>query len=657
MKLPRLFTNGMVVQQNQPIPVWGWSKPQHNVVVMLGAMAAETQADAKGMWMVRLPALKAADHLGTSLVLTVEGDETVHVKDVLVGEVWVCSGQSNMEWPLRQAEDAKRELAKAKAPALRLFTVAKSTASRPKDDVQSDARWERCTPQTAADFSAVAYYFARDLQAATGLPVGLIHASWGGTLAEAWTSRAALAAETALRPILERVEQMGTPHEAGSPAYLRQMKAWEDKAYHKDPGNKGVKKGWHLPDFDDRAWSTMDLPRSWESTGLDIDGAVWFRKVVELPKEWKGKPLTLSLGPIDDFDTTYVNGVEVGGIGAETPDAYAKPRVYPVPGKLVRAGANLIAVRVFDRFGQGGLVGEPAQLQLAPAKRKAAAGAAKRTSAKPLKLAGDWRFQVELRLEPKRQLPPQPLHAGHQNFPASLNNAMIQPLVPYGIRGVLWYQGESNVERGEQYRTLLPALIRDWRMAWGQGDFHVGVAQLANHRERCLVPSDSQWAELREAQALAGALKHVGVVTTIDLGDAHDIHPRNKRDVGRRLSLWARATIYGERLAWSGPRYAAHALDGKALRVSFTHADGGLASRDGGALVGFAIAGTDKRFIWADARIDGEQVVVSSARVAAPVAVRYAWADNPACNLVNGAGLPALPFRSDEWDLLSKGLR
>jgi sialate O-acetylesterase len=658
MKLPRLFTPGMVVQQGLPIPVWGWSKPQQAVGVRLGPVAAETQADAKGMWMVKLRPLKAADHLGAPLTLTVVGDETVTIGDVLVGEVWICSGQSNMEWPVAQADDARRELAKARFPSLRLFTVAQATSPRPKDDVQPEAAWQRCTPGSVAGFSAVGYFFGRDLHRTLGVPVGLIHSSWGGTLAEAWTSRAALASDQLLRPILERLEQMGTLHEADSPAYRKLMKAWEDKAFHKDPGNKGIKKRWHRADFDDGAWPVMDLPRSWESTGLDIDGAVWFRRRVEVPKEWKGKALTLSLGPIDDFDTTYFNGTAIGGIGAEDPNASATPRVYTVPGALVKAGANLIAVRVFDRFGLGGLVGSPAQLTLAPAAaaKKRAAGA-KKPAAKPLRLAGDWKWQIELRLEPRRQLPPQPLHATHQGVPASLNNAMVQPLVPYAIRGAIWYQGESNADRAEQYRSLLPALIRDWRMAWGQGDFPFGIVQLANYMERRATPGDSQWAELREAQALAAKEPNCGLAVAIDLGDANDIHPRNKQDVGLRLARWARATVYGERLPWSGPRYASHTISGGAVRIVFSHGDGGLASANGGPLTGFAIAGSDRRFVWAEARIDGDRVVVSSPKVPTPAAVRYAWADNPACNLVNGAKLPALPFRTDDWEMLTKGRR
>jgi sialate O-acetylesterase len=662
MRLPRLFSPGMVVQQELPIPVWGWSRPAQPVRVTLAGRSAETVAGPKGSWMVRLPALKAADHRDAALTLTVIGDETVTIDDVAVGEVWLCAGQSNMEWPVHQAEDAKREIGAAKFPGIRLFTVDRLTAAAPCEDVQPGARWRRCSPESVARFSAVGYFFGRELHRSLDVPVGLILSAWGGTLAEAWTSRAALASETPLRPILERLAAMPKLPTADSAAFKRAQKAWETRAYHRDPGNQGARKGWAKPAFDDASWPVMDLPRSWESTGLDIDGAVWFRRTVELPAAWRGKALSLSLGPIDDFDTTYVNGVEVGGIGSDTPNAHLVPRVYAVPGKLVKGGKLVIAVRVFDRFGVGGLVGDPTQLTLALAPAKPAAkGGGKAASAKAagkaIPLAGDWRYQIELRLEPRRNLPPPPLHATHQDLPATLNNAMIQPLVPYALRGVLWYQGESNAERAEQYRTLLPALLRDWRMAWGQRDLHIGIVQLANWRERRPTPGDSDWAELREAQAFAAAQPGNGLAVAIDIGDASDIHPRNKQEVGRRLALWARAAIHHQTIPHSGPRYATMAIEGASIRLRFTHADGGLASSDGRPLTGFAIAGHDRAFVWAEARIDGGEVVVTSPQVPRPLAARYAWADNPACNLVNGARLPAVPFRTDDWPLSTAGRR
>lgn len=661
MKLPRLFTDGLVIQQGIPAPVWGWSTPNHHIRVAVGGFAAETTSDNKGRWMVKLPALRAADHLGQRLRMTIDGDQTLTIDDVTVGEVWLCAGQSNMEWPVAQADEAKTEIAQARFPQIRLFTVARAVATSPSDDVQADAGWQRCSPATVTGFSAVAYAFGRELHAAQQVPIGLIHASWGGSMAEAWMSRAALAAEPVLRPILDRGDSGSALPAPDSPAYRKALNAWEAKAYHRDPGNKGVKKGWAKREFDDAKWPTMDLPRAWESTGLDIDGAVWFRRTVAVPPAWKGKALDLSLGPIDDFDTTYVNGVEVGATGSETPDAHTVPRIYRVPGKLVKAGDLVIAVRVFDRFGAGGLVGAPAQLSLRPATpaKPATTGkkpAAKKPLGKPLSLAGDWRYQIELRLAPKRDLPPLPLHSGSPHRPAVLNNAMVQPLVPFALRGALWYQGESNAERAEQYRTLLPSLIRDWRLGWGQGEFPFGIVQLAGFRARQAEPAASDWAELREAQALAARQANIGVVTAIDLGDAQDIHPTNKREVGRRLALWARAKVYGERLPWSGPQFTAMFVQAGDIRLQFDHADG-LTTSNGKAPTGFAIAGIDRRFVWATARIDGTSVVVSSPQIAAPVAVRYAWADNPELNLVNGAGLPALPFRTDEWPLSTAGRR
>ena len=658
MKLPRLFTDGLVIQQGIPAPVWGWSQPNHHIRVAVGGFAAETTSDSKGRWMVKLPALRAVDHLGQRLRMTVDGDQTVTIDDVTVGEVWLCAGQSNMEWPVAQASESKTDIAQAKFPQIRLFTVARAVAGTPADDVLADAGWQRCSPTTIAGFSAVAYAFGRELHAAQQVPVGLIHASWGGSLAEAWASRAALAAEPILRPILDRGDNGSALPAPDSPAYRKALTAWEAKAFHRDPGNKGVRKGWAKRDFIDAKWPAMDLPRAWESTGLDIDGAVWFRRTLTVPPAWKGKALELSLGPIDDFDTTYVNGEEVGATGSETPEAHTVPRIYQVPGKLVKAGDLVIAVRVFDRFGQGGLVGSPAQLTLKPATpaKSSKKPAPKKPAGKPLSLAGNWRYQIELKLAPKRELPPMPQHNASPHRPAVLNNAMIQPLVPFALRGALWYQGESNAERAEQYRTLLPSLIRDWRLGWGQGEFPFGIVQLAGWRARQSEPVASDWAELREAQALAARQPNVGLATAIDLGDAQNIHPPNKREVGRRLALWARAKVYGERLPWSGPQFITMTVHAGAIRLQFDHAEG-LTTRDGKPPTGFAIAGIDRRFVWATSRIDSDSVVVTSPQIAAPVAVRYAWADNPELNLVNGAGLPALPFRSDEWPLSTAGRR
>ena len=651
----------MVLQQRLPIPVWGWSTPNQAIRVTLAGHGAETVANARGMWMVKLPSLSAEPYLGQALELVVQGDATATVHDVTIGEVWLCSGQSNMEWPLACSADAGRHLAAADLPDVRLFTVGRAGAMSPQDDVQPDAGWSHSDGESAAGFSAVAWHFGVELHRALKVPIGLIHSSWAGTPAESWMSRAALDCDPQTRPILDRVP--AALPKADSPTYQKQLATWEAKARHEDPGNTGVRKKWHQPTFADTRWSVMELPQPWQRAGLASEGAVWFRRTVELPADWKGKALELSLGPIDHFDTVYVNGERIGGIDPETVDPRMVPRRYQVAAELVTTRTLSLAIRVFDRGGIGGLTGSADQLWLRPdPAAKAAAPKRKSTTTKRLKaaptllpLAGPWRYSVELALEPKTAVPPQPLHHTHQLVPAALNNAMIQPLVPYAMRGVLWYQGENNSERAEQYRVLLPALIRDWRLAWGQGDLHVGVVQLAGYGSRPKEPAASVWAELREAQALAEKGNRIGVVTAIDVGDEHDIHPRDKHSVGIRLANWARATVYTQSVAWTGPRFNKLTVVGNEAQVAFTTA--GLRTRDGKPPRGFALAGRDRKFVWAEAKLVGSTVTLRHPQVSTPVAVRYAWSDHPDVNLIDDANLPAHPFRTDDWPLSTAGKR
>jgi sialate O-acetylesterase len=661
MRLPRLFTDGMVLQQRLPIPVWGWSTPNQAIRVTLAGHGADTIANPRGMWMVKLPSLAAEPYLGQSLELVIQGDADVTVHDVTIGEVWLCGGQSNMEWPLACSADAGRYLAAADLPDLRLFTVGHAGATSPQDDVQDDACWSRSDATSAARFSAVAWHFGVALHQALKVPVGLIHSSWAGTPAESWMSRAALDSDHASRPILDRVP--AALPKADSATYLKQLATWETKARHQDPGNTGVRKRWHQVDFEDKSWSQMELPQPWQRAGLASEGAVWFRRTVEVPATWKGKALELSLGPIDHFDTVYINGERVGSVDSEVADPRLVPRQYSVPEALVTGRSLTVAVRVFNRGGVGGFTGSADLLCLrldaetpSKTKRKPAAKAAKTKAAiNEVSLAGPWRYRVELALDPKSDVPPPPLHTTHHHVPASLNNAMVQPLVPYALRGAIWYQGENNADRAEQYRTLLPSLIRDWRLAWGQGEFPFGIVQLAGFGAHPTDPESSAWAELREAQALAAQGNRIGVVTTIDVGDIHDIHPRDKHTVGTRLANWARATVHQQPVAWSGPRFNTVAIAGAEAHVNFTTS--GLRTRDGKPPRSFAIAGRDRKFVWANARLVGTTVTLSHPQVATPVAVRYAWANHPEVNLVDDAGLPAMPFRTDDWPLSTAGKR
>jgi beta-xylosidase len=637
VRLPALVGSHMVLQREAPARVWGWAASGEAVRVSVGAAKGEAVAGADGRWSVDLPPQPA----GGPFAMTVAGRNTVTLEDVWFGEVWVASGQSNMEFALAQANGGT-EAAAAGCEGLRLFTVTKATSLQERDDVAGD--WVACDASTAPGFSAVAFFFGREIHRALGVKVGLVHSSWGGTPAEAWTSRRALEAEPSLRPLVADFD-LALNDASARARFAGRLAAWEAANYHQDVSNEGLAKGWAKPETGTAGWQTMELPQYWEKAGLAIDGAVWFRRAVEIPPAWAGKDLLLSLGALDDFDTTYFAGEEVGRTGTETPGYWSVPRKYTVPGRLVKAGRAAVAVRVFDHYGNGGFGGTVGDLWIAPAD----------SSAARIPLAGRWDCRVE------RSLPPavpdfttQPRYPSpdNPNSPTVLYGAMIAPLTPLSIRGAIWYQGESNAGAAHQYRTLFPTMIRDWRRAWGRGDFPFLFVQLANYMARAGEPGESSWAELREAQAMALALPNTGMAVAIDVGEADDIHPKDKKDVGARLARWALADTYGREVEKSGPLYRSSSVEGGAIRVRFDHA-AGLTTADGAPPRGFAIAGADRRWRWAEARIEGETALVSSAEVPQPAAARYAWADNPEATLRNGAGLPASPFRTDDWPTLT----
>lgn len=632
--LPALFSDNMVLQRNEPMQIWGKAAPGGQVTVELGNQSGIAVVDSDSSWQVTLKPMPA----GGPYTLRIQGGETTEFKNVMLGEVWLCSGQSNMEMPLAgwgRILNYQQEIKQANHPNIRLFTVEHATSPVPLTQVTSTG-WHPCSPSTIPNFSAVAYFFGRDLFQDLNVPIGLVQSTWGGTVAEAWTSGRSLKQLPDFAQAVQTMESGPASQQQLNARYQKEMENWYQKVDSQDPGFPRQGMSWAVPDFNSTNWKQMDLPTRWEQAGLEgFDGVVWFRKVLNLPGAWAGKDLTLHLGPVDDIDNTYFNGTEVGHT-----QGYNTPRTYQIPGNLVKAGRNVLAVRVIDTGGDGGIWGEPDQMEIG-----VPSGAFQ-------SLAGPWQYHTALSAS---DLPPVPQSPAGPNRPTVLYNAMIHPLIPFTIRGVIWYQGESNASRAYQYRTLFPTLIKDWRQNWDEGTFPFLYVQLANYQAVRAQPGESDWAELREAQTMALSLPNTGMAVTIDIGEADDIHPKNKQEVGERLSLIARNLVYGEDITYSGPLYKSMTRDGDVIRVSFTHVDGGLVVKGGGALKGFAIAGDDKQFYWANARIDGDQVVVSSEDVLNPVAVRYAWADNPICNLYNEAGLPASPFRTDDWPGVTMG--
>lgn len=627
-----LFTDHMVLQRGVRFPVWGWASPGTRVTVEFRGKQDTAVADAQGRWTARLGPFDA----GGPFVLTVKGARTLTLTDVLVGDVWLASGQSNMEMGITQVNNPVEEVAHADYPQMRLFQVPKVAATTPRATV--NARWLVCNPKNIVEggwggFSAVAYFFGRRLHKELNVPVGLIHTSWGGTAAEGWISAEQLSTLPEFVPAVKDLEKAWADSKQPPENFDAALAGWWAK---NDPGS-AASPMWSEPSFDSSAWKTMRLPQYWEDAGLPgFDGVVWFRRTFELPAEWAGKDLTLSLGPVDDVDTTFVNGVPVGGLSQ-----WDAPRTYHVNAKLLKPGVNTVAVRVLDGGVGGGIYGKPELMKIVPAD---GAGAT------PISLAGEWSYKASVALA---EIKTQPPRQGGNDFsvPEIRYNGMIAPLVPFAVKGAIWYQGETNVGRAPQYERVMRTLIRDWRERFTSGgDFPFLIVQLANFLERRDAPVDSEWARLREAQLhVSQNVKNSGLAVTIDIGDAKDIHPKNKQDVGERLALVALANVYGRKLEYSGPTFKSMRVEGERARLSFEHAEGGLVAKDGGRLTGFAVAGVDGSFHWADATIEGETVIVSSPEVKRPVAVRYGWADNPDCNLYNRAGLPASPFRTDEY--------
>jgi len=694
-----LFTDNMVLQRDVHDTLWGWTTPGNAVNVRLNRQATRVIAGPDGKWVAKIGPF----HAGGPYTLTVKGPQTVTLKNILIGDVWLCSGQSNMEFGVGNLLNAKEEIAHSDHPQIRLFTVARAVSQTPLS--LPVGRWQVCGPKTITEgqwsgFSAVAYFFGRDLQRDLHVPIGLIHSSWGGTPAEAWTSAEALAPLPDFAPVVTALQQVRQdPNGFG-----KTTDAWYVKH---DPGS--ADKTWADPDLDASGWKAITEPVSFQQSGLpELAGTndiVWLRRDFDLPAAWAGKDLTLHLGPVDDRDTTYINGTPVGGL-----NDYAAQRDYKVPAALLKPGRNVLAVRVLDTGGAndvGGLTGKPDALKIEAVGDPMPA----------VPLAGPWQVKVGGPIPADDPAPVVP--GSDQNAPTTLYNGMISPLVPFGLKGAIWYQGESNAGRGKQYQTLLPALIGDWRARFRGGDFPFFIVQLANFDPdlaKHTQPGESGWAEVREAQLLTALhTPKVGIAVTDDIGEAGDIHPKNKQEVGRRLALAAEAITYGQPVEYAGPLYQGMTTEGGKIRLKFTHLGGGLVAKSldiGAALIksveaakslapapvqaaktaeavgaakavkaaeaasvtekspaktdekpsekapekaaekllGFAIAGADGRFVWADARIeksaDGDTVVVSSPDVPQPTDVRYAWADSPVCNLYNKAGLPASPFRT-----------
>ena len=623
VRLPRLVSDGMVLQRDTNVRIWGWADAGEKVTVKFNGKIYNTITDKNGNWEITLKPMKT----GGPYTMKIRGkNNSITLKDILTGDVWVCSGQSNMDITINRTKDLYPDaIANSENPYIRRFLVPMIyDFNSPHQNLQSGS-WESANPKSILNFTATGYFFARALYEKYKVPIGLVHASVGGSPAESWLSEDVLKKfpehhkEAQKLKDTEFVEKTIKEEQSAS-------NTWYRNVYGLDEGwSKGRK--WFDVNHDASDWDWMNLPTHWKDEKLGrVNGVVWFRKDVNVPASMVGKPARIELGAIIDSDHVYINGKLVGTTSYRYP-----PRKYDLASDVLKEGKNTIAIRVISNAGDGGFVkGKPYELT---------------AGGQRIDLKGAWQYKVGAVVTD-----PSPSTTFFQFKPLGLYNGMIAPLLNYTIKGVIWYQGESNTGRALEYHKMFPALISDWRSKWKQGNFPFLYVQLHNFMEAKSQPSESGWAELREAQLKTLSVPNTGMAVAIDLGEWNDLHPSNKKDVGERLALTAQKVAYGDRkVVYSGPIYKSMKTRGKKIIISFTNVGSGLVAKGNGELKHFAIAGADKKFVWAKAKIEKDKVVVWNDDIAKPVAVRYAWADNPeGANLYNKEGLPASPFRTDD---------
>jgi len=622
VRLPVLISSGMVLQRDTNVKIWGWADEGEKVKINFNGETYNAIAGADGKWEVKLSQLKE----GGPYSINIEADNYITLKDIMIGDVWVCSGQSNMELSMNRVRYRYQDvIADSDNLDIRQFVVPDTyNFKHPQEDFKS-GHWVSANPESVLEFTAVGFFFANELFKKYRVPIGLINASLGGSPAQAWLS------EDALKAFPEYLE---TAKKFKDDAYIKQIiekdnavsEEWYNRIQQIDKGLQKGQKPWFDTTYDASKWATMNVPGYWADYELGpVNGVVWFRKEINVPTSMTGKPAKLWLGRIVDADTTYVNGEIVGTVSYQYP-----PRIYDIPSNLLKAGRNIIVIRIINNSGRGGFVLDKTY-ELS-------------TEERTIDLKGPWQYKLGAVMEP---LPGQTFVRWK---PLGLYNAMIAPLLNYKIKGVIWYQGESNTGKPFEYHNLFAALIADWRAKWNQGDFPFLYVQLANFMEAKDDPCESNWAELREAQLKTLSVPNTAMAVTIDIGEWNDIHPLNKKDVGKRLALAAQKLAYSdEDVVYSGPIYRSMEIKGNKIILTFTNTDGGLITRGGDELKHFAIAGADKKFLWAKAKIEGDKVIVWNNDITSPVAVRYGWADNPeGANLYNKEGLPASPFRTGQ---------
>ena len=645
LQLPSLISDNMLLQQKANVKLWG-KAASGQIVSVSASWNAQNKAttDKDGHWQLTLLTPAA----GGPYTITIADKETsVTIKNVLIGEVWFCSGQSNMEMPMSgflptdTIEHAKLEIASANNQEIRLFNVQRAVSNMTNDDCVG--KWEVCSPASVQSFSATAYFFGKKLYEKLHIPVGLIESAWGGTPIESWISGTSLGSMDDFKATISKMKG-DLPKQSDLTMWLEKHKTVEVELAPENEKWKNLNFQddiYAKQDFDDEGWPTMKIPQRWEDTDIgEFDGIMWYRKSIEIPVQMAGKELTLSLGPIDDMDRTYFNGVLVGA--GEESGLWQVERNYTIPANLVKAGKNIIVVRVLDTQGGGGMWGKPEKMKLT---------CKNDITIKSIPLAGDWKyipfaelvgnkFYVYNEQEFFSKSRPKPITA---YIPTALYNGMVNPVISYQIKGAIWYQGEANVGRADQYAKLLPLMIQDWRRSWNVGPFPFYYVQIAPYEYSDKDSTSS--AALREAQAKAMQVVNTGMAVTLDIGKVSNIHPPYKLEVGERLALWALAKDYNVQVPYSGPVYKSMIKEGNSIKLQFDFAQGGLLAKNG-ILKEFEIAGKDGKYLPAQSKIVNNEVVVSSSSVPEPVSVRYCWRNGAEASLFNGIGLPASVFRT-----------
>lgn len=622
IRLPRLIRDSMVMQRDTRLKVWGWATAGEKVKITFNKKSFSTTTDASGKWKMELPAMKA----GGPYTMKIDGSNHITLKEILIGDVWLCSGQSNMVHQMSlHAVRYADEVANANYPEIRHFWIPNVTnVQAPQEDLPG-GYWKSANPADVGDFSAVAYFFAKDLYQKYHVPMGLINASWGGTPIEAWMSEESFKEFPNILTTIEKNKDTAYIN-----SFSRRISSFNRPVRQEDKGLTGTKP-WFDPSYTPKGWRNINIPGYWEDQGIrDLDGVVWYRREIDVPASMINTPAKVFLGRIVDADFFYINGKLVGNTTYMYPQ-----RRYTVPAGLLKAGKNLFVVRVINNSGKGGFVPDKPYQLIA--------------GNDTVDLKGYWQYKVG-----QVNIPQRGFGGGGgialQNQPTALFNSMINPITNYSIKGFLWYQGESNTGRADEYAKLQPAMIEDWRRRWNNLNAPFLYVQLPGFMEMSYLPSESQWAQFREAQLKSLSIPNTAMAVAIDLGEWNDIHPDRKKDVGDRLALAAENIAYGDKdVVYSGPLYQSSTIEGNKIVISFSHTGSGLITNDGEELSEFAIAGSDRKFVWAKARIEGNKVIVWNDEITSPVYVRYAWADNPVNpNLYNKEGLPASPFRTDK---------